>query len=113
MGNTVRRHLRTYAISFLIWTVFGLFFFTQSLWQKVASHEPTPWLHYLASWLVGCYLWALLTPTIFWLSRKFPLEKRTWFRRIPLHLVFSIAFTAIQLTVESAILLRLKVFPAF
>lgn len=32
------------------------------------------------------YSWALLTPLILWLSRRFPLERATWLRSVPVHL---------------------------
>lgn len=32
------------------------------------------------------YLWALLTPLIFWLSRRFSVDRGNWIRRVPLHL---------------------------
>ncbi len=33
------------------------------------------------------YSWALLTPAILWLARRFPLEGATWMRSVPVHLV--------------------------
>lgn len=32
------------------------------------------------------YLWALLTPLIFWMSSRFSVDRENWFRRVPLHL---------------------------
>jgi hypothetical protein len=80
MGNTVTRGLRRYALYFLIWTVIGLFFFSQAIAQKFVSREPTPWGHYLVSWMVGVNIWAILTPGLLWLGNRFP---------IPLALVFN------------------------
>jgi signal transduction histidine kinase len=98
---------------FLAWTVVGLFFFSQALTQKLFTHDPTPWWHYLVSWLVGVYTSAFLTPVILWLGRRFPIERRNWPRRIALHLLLSIAFSFTQLAWESAILPFIGVFPAF
>ena len=91
----------------------GLFFFSQALTQKLSTHDPTPWWHYLVSWLVGVYTSAFLTPVILWLGRHFPIERRNWPRRIALHLLLSIAFSFTQLAWESAILPLIGVFPAF
>lgn len=33
------------------------------------------------------YLWAALTPLIFWLSRRFSVDRANWISRVPLHLV--------------------------
>ena len=108
-----KQRLRTYGLYFLAWTAVGLFFFTQSLTQKLFSHDPTPWWHYLVSWLVGVYTSAFLTPVILWLGRRFPIERRNWPRRIALHLLLSIAFSVTQLAWESAILPYLGVFPSY
>ena len=90
----------------------GLFLFTQGLLQRSFTHDPSPWWHHLVSWMVGVYLWALLTPAIVWLSEKFPLDRRNWPRRVALHLPASILITVLELLLEAAILFRLGVFPS-
>lgn len=90
-----------------------MFFFSQSVVQKVLSREPTPWQHYLISWMVGVYLWALLTPFILWLGHRLPIERRNWARRIGIHLPISVAVSFAQLLLESVILYHLHVFPVF
>jgi two-component system LytT family sensor kinase len=112
MENTVRRNLRTYATYFLAWTALGLFMLSQDLARKLISHEPTPWWHYLVSWLTGMYIWALLTPVILWLGRRFPIERRNWARRVALHLLLSIGLSIFQLAWESAVLSFVGVFPS-
>ena len=67
----MRRALRF----FLLWTVLGLFMFSQGMTQRFFSHDPTPWQHYLASWMVGVYIWFLLTPAVLWMGRRFPLGR--------------------------------------
>lgn len=90
----------------------ALFFFTQSLMQKFASGEPTPWWHYLTSWLVGVYIWALVTPGVLWLGRRFPFARKNWLRRTALHLPLSVGVSIVQLAVESAILAQMRIFPS-
>jgi two-component system LytT family sensor kinase len=113
MGSTVTRVLRRYPLYFFLWTVVGLFFFSQAVAQKFVSREATPWWHYLVSWMVGVNLWAILTPVLLWLGSRFPIERRNWLRRTALHLLFSVGISLGQLTVEAAILYRLGVFPSF
>jgi len=113
MQDAIARALRNYAWYFLVWTVFGIFFFSQSVTQKVIAHEPTPWWHYLVSWLVGVYVWALLTPLVLWLGMRFRIQRRNWVRRVGLHLMLAIAISLGQLAVEGAILYRVGVFPTF
>lgn len=111
MKSALKRDLRNYPLYFLIWTIIGIFFFSQALSQRFFSRDPTPWWHYLISWLVGVYLWALLMPGILWLGRSFPIERRNWVRRVALHLLLGVAVSLVQLILESAILSHLGVFP--
>jgi sensor histidine kinase YesM len=94
------------------WTAAGLFFLTQSLVQKLTTGEPTPWWHYLTSWLVGVYIWALVTPGVLWLGRRFPFTRGNWLRRTALHLPLSVGVSIVQLAIESAILAQLRIFPS-
>ena len=96
---------------FLAWTAMGLFFFTQSIWQKLFTREPTPWSHYLVSWLTGVYIWALITPAVLWLGRRFPIQRKNWPRRVALHLLLSLGVSVVQLAWESVVLPHLGVFP--
>jgi sensor histidine kinase YesM len=95
-----------------VWTVFALFFSTQSIAQKFITGEKTPVSHYVVAWLVGCYIFALLTPVVIWLGKRFPFHKNNWLRLGLLHLLFSLVFSVVQLTIEAAILPRLGVFPS-
>lgn len=107
----MRRILRNYLWYFSVWTVVGVFFFSQALVQKVLSREPTPWPHYLISWMVGVYLWALITPFVLWLGHRFPFARRNWVRRLGIHLPISVAISIVQLLLESLVLYHLHVFP--
>jgi sensor histidine kinase YesM len=99
------------AAYFAVWTVFGIFFFSQGLVQKFFSGDPTPWWHYLVTWLTGMYLCAALTPAILWLGRRFPFERRNWARRTALHMLFSVVFSVAELAAHSALLPLLGLFP--
>ncbi|MBV9180766.1 MAG: histidine kinase, partial [Acidobacteria bacterium] len=101
-----------YVWYFSVWTAVGIFFFTQAVIQKFLSREPTPWQHYLVSWMVGVYLWALVTPIVLWLGRRFPLERRNWARRMAIHLPLSVGISFTQLFIESILLYHLHVFPS-
>src|SRR6185436_11877685 len=70
------------------------------------------WWHYLLSWLAGMYIWALLTPAMLWLGRRFPIERRNWMPRVALHLLLSAGFSVLQLALESAASERLGIFPS-
>lgn len=111
MENAFKRDLRNYPLYFLLWTVLGLFYFSQGLTQRLVLHDPTPWWHYLLAWLSGVYIWALLTPAMLWLGRQFPVERRNWLPRVAFHLLLSALFSAFELTLESALYPSLGLFP--
>lgn len=111
MGVLNRRRVQIVAGVLLAWTVAGLFFFTQDLTRRLLGRDPTPWWHYLVTWLTGVYLFAALTPAVLWFGRRFPFERRKWLRRTVLHFVLSIVFAIVHLTLNSAILPHLGVFP--
>src|SRR5262252_965479 len=112
MGNAFKRDLRNYPLYFLLWTVLGLFYFSQGLTQRLRFNDPTPWWHYLVAWLLGVYVWALLTPAILWLGRRFTVERRNRLWRIALHLLLSAAFSVFELSLESVLYSRLHLFPS-
>jgi two-component system, LytTR family, sensor kinase len=109
--TAIDNRLRKYALLFLVWNVLGVFLFSQSLIQKIVSREPTPWQHYLASWTIGMWMWFLLTPAVLWLGRRFPLERKSLLRHIPLHFFLSVLVTVVELATEAGILRSLRVFP--
>src|SRR5688572_22272362 len=110
MRSLLKRLARSYAPCFLIWTVLGLFMFSQGLAQNYFSHAPSPWWHYLVTWMSGVWVSALLTLPVDWLGRRFPFERKNWFRRGVLHLAFSAAFSVTQSILHAIVL---NPFPVF
>ena len=112
MENGFKRDLRNYPLYFLLWTILGLFYFSQGITQGLLTHDPTPWWHYLVAWLLGVYIWALLTPVILLLGRRLPIGKGTsWWRPIALHLLLSAGFSAFELCLEGVLYSQLHLFP--
>lgn len=48
-------------------------------------------------WLPDYYLWAALSPLILWLGRRYPLDRDTWKRYLPLHVVAAAAILQVEL----------------
>ncbi len=111
MTSTAKHKLRKCAVYFACWTGLGLFMFSQSVAQRFFSHDPNPLSHYLASWLIGVYIWFLLTPFILWLGRRFSFEGKHRTRVFALHLVLSVAVALFQLSFESLVLRSFGLFP--
>ena len=102
---------RRYGLYFLAWTVYGLFLFSQGLSQRLITGDPTPWPGMLAAWLIGSWVLAALAPIVFWLGRRFPIQKRLWARRVGLHLLFSIGFAFLDLAAATAATAPLGIVP--
>jgi two-component system LytT family sensor kinase len=110
--NSFKLDLRNYPLYFLLWTFVGLFYFSQGVSQRLVSHDTTPWWRYLVAWLLGAYIWALLTPAILWLGRRFRIERRRWLPTVAAHLLLSAAFSVLELSLEAALYSRLHLFPS-
>lgn len=110
--GSFKNYVRNYPWYFMLWTVVALFQFTKGFTQRLAPHDTTPGWHYLVAWVSGDYIWALLTPAILWLGRRFPLERRSWVGRSVLHLILAAGFSAFELIVLGALITRLHLFPS-
>ncbi len=102
-----RQRLRRYLAYFFAWTAFGLFNFSRELTRRLYMHEPTQWRGTLASWMVGVYILGALTLAVLWLGRRWPIERQSWRGRVPLHLAFSIVFSALELALETVAFIQL------
>jgi two-component sensor histidine kinase len=87
------------------WTAAGFFFGSQlySLWP-VAAGRTISWGRALAVNIPFYYLWALLTPLLIRLARRFPLTRGTWGLSLAAHVLLSLAITALQLVAANALL---------
>ncbi len=94
------RPLVRYGLIWGVWTVVALFFTTQAYAVYYAEKQP---IHYGQQFLLqalACYLWALATPLVLWLSRRFCIQRHNWVRRSAFHFFVSIAFVTALLTVN-------------
>ena len=94
-----RRSVR-YGLIWGIWTIVALFFSTQVYLMNYAEKQP---IRYAQSFLVqasACYLWALATPLVLWLSNRFRIERSNWVRRVSLHLIFGLVLCSLQIALN-------------
>ena len=80
LASSLLRDLRHWPLYFGLWTLVGLFYYSENLTQRLLGQDRTPWWYYLLAWLVDVYVWAFLTPLMLWLGRRFPLRRATGFR---------------------------------
>jgi two-component system LytT family sensor kinase len=53
-----------------VWTLVGVFFFTQDIAQSFYSTEPDRWFLVLECWLLRAYVWGLLAPLVVRIARR-------------------------------------------
>jgi LytS/YehU family sensor histidine kinase len=112
-----RRFWLETAIIFVAWAVFGLLVANQSYTLTALAGRQMPLFIAFRSAFLESFLWALTTVAIFWLTRRYPLERGRMPRRIAVHLVAAVAIamarTGIMLVLAWWYLRWLRVFPTF
>ncbi|HEY0378111.1 MAG TPA: histidine kinase [Pyrinomonadaceae bacterium] len=102
-----RRPLRKWALIAAGWTLFGLFFASQSIAVRAYDGRPLRLGETLASWLLCAYLWLALTPLVLMLARRFRLDRQSWRRNLPAHLAAAVALSLLQLSAYSWVVSRI------
>lgn len=82
------------AALFAAWTLFGLFFASQTYLGQTYLGRGLSWGEALLRWMPCAYAWALLTPLVRWLSRRFPITRERWLAALLAHLSCSLIFSA-------------------
>jgi two-component system LytT family sensor kinase len=79
-----------------VWTLVGLFF-TSQIFVSSAYMEKRPTLsRVLFMQMSICYLWALATPLVLWLARRFCIERQNWRSRILFHAFGGLALVGLM-----------------
>jgi two-component system LytT family sensor kinase len=101
--------LRTASIVFGGWTVLALFYLPQTYLLNLRSPAPLSVFWAFIATAALFWIWALLTPLVLWLGRRFPFERGVIVRRLLVHLAAAILVTALHLVLlryASMILMR-------
>ncbi len=87
------------------WTVAGFFFASQLYFlYPIASGREMSFSRALLINLPFYYLWALVTPAILGVARRFPIERTGWKKPLLIHLAASMILSAVQLFLAGAVL---------
>jgi signal transduction histidine kinase len=80
----------------LIATLLGLFFAAQIYYSAASFHHPVSWGQALY-WAFGdWYEWALLSPVIFWLCRRFQFDRQSWPKSLLVHFVGGLLLSGVH-----------------
>ncbi len=69
-----------------LWTVFGLYSAVETHFRSSFAPNPWTWRSALISELTYAYGCAALTPLVLWFARRFPLERKPYWRSILTHI---------------------------
>ena len=96
-----RRRVR-YGLIWGVWTIVTLFFTSQVYVMATASTQPRKYGfgRELLGQASACYLWALATPLVLWLSRRYCIQRHNWLRRAAVHFLFSLILSSVLLALH-------------
>src|SRR5260370_26736892 len=84
--------IRRYAVSFVVWTAVGAFLVSQRSLFSVSAGTAFHLRSSLAANFPSVWFWALMTPVVFALTQRFPLQRGAWHTNLVLHGLFSLGF---------------------
>ena len=80
---------RIWAIGFVLWTLLAFLSAAGAHVYTASVGSPESWAQLLAWNMTISFVWSLLTPVVYSLSRRFTLDRSSWKVTLPLHLVAS------------------------
>ena len=93
---------RIWSTAFALATVLGLSSAFWVFFGMKAGGKPLPFRTAVLAGLPDWYFWAALTPLVFWLGQRFPLERARWPRAAAVHLVTGATIVLVELLVFTA-----------
>ena len=82
------------------WTALAIFFAVTTSLTYVSQGRAPLWGPVLAQTLAQWWMWAALTPLVFWLSRTRPLRGASWPLNALIHVLVSIVAAIVKVTAE-------------
>src|SRR5215471_14685694 len=82
----------------VVWTAVALLFATQVYMLYMKEEQPVPFRRAFFVEGLACLLWALVTPFVLWLARRFRIDRNNWRRRVPFHILTALALSISLIT---------------
>jgi two-component system, LytTR family, sensor kinase len=90
------RRVRAWLAVWAGWTALALFFAVSTSLTYRSTGRPANWTLTIERSLTEWWLWAALTPLVFWLARRFPLYGPRRVRHAAIHVVAGILIAALK-----------------
>jgi two-component system LytT family sensor kinase len=84
-----------------VWSLIALFFCGQVYFIRQLMDHPEQWKAPFFQQISYCILWAAATPFVIYLARRFPIERATWRRNLPFHIIVCSLFSFALMSVYS------------
>jgi hypothetical protein len=97
------RTLRSGAVILGLWTLVGVVTTQLQYYAMAKMGQPQPWWRLFLSSLPSIWLWALFTPAILWLGRRYRVERETWLHAMLVHLIAGTLLTLVDVLVMRAL----------
>ncbi|SHH06210.1 sensor histidine kinase [Flagellimonas flava] len=92
-----KRHIAIYSI----WVLAALFTSTQLYLKTLDAGNGDGWLKLFLIQLLVWSVWGGLSPIIFWLGKRYRIDKQTYYSGLALHLLFAVALVLLYLAIYS------------
>ncbi len=99
----MRGRLRGWLAVWCGWTALALFFAVSASLTYLSTGRPANWLLSIERTLTEWWLWALLTPLVVYLARRYPLDRRWPWRHAAIHVAAGTALAFVKTMAERAI----------
>jgi two-component system LytT family sensor kinase len=86
------KNWRAFLVGFGIWTVVGVSFGLRTHWWAQMNASPTLFWQTVPNYMVDFYIWGAVSPLIFWLCHRFPIERGNIAGRSAFHLLAGMVF---------------------
>jgi sensor histidine kinase YesM len=94
-----RRSVR-FGLIWGLWTIAAFFFATQAYVMYFREEKPIPFKRALLAEGLACALWALSTPLVLWLARRFRIERNNWRRWVPFHFLTGLGLISVLMIID-------------
>ena len=110
VGGKPKNRLLKWTIIVGFWTFFGLLNASQLYFGLRMEGMHLPVWRVLGMYLLGWWAWIPATPLVLYLARRFPFERGTWWRVLPLHLLACVLVSGAHFAFFTYVSLRLSPF---
>lgn len=98
--TTLRRRALQLLAIFGAWTIVSLISLTRHYMEESGNGDTRPFWKVFLIWLTCYYSWAVLTPALFAVARRWPIRKGCWARNLAIHIPISFGFTAVSIFIS-------------